>query len=119
MTSVTELRHLLRAGGFAPIPCTGKLPACTGWQHLTEAPADEIGNWEIQYPASLNTGILTKATPSIDIDITEEPAAEAVEALARERFEERGHILVRIGKPPKRAILLRTDEPFKKLKVFP
>jgi hypothetical protein len=41
-------------------------------------------------------------------------AAAAVEALAREFFEEHGYILVRFGKPPKRAILLRTDEPFKK-----
>ena len=42
-------------------------------------------------------------------------AAAAIEALAREHFEGRGHILVRFGKAPKRAILLRTDEPFKKI----
>ena len=42
-------------------------------------------------------------------------AAAAVEALAREHFEERGRILVRFGRAPKRAILLRTDEPFKKI----
>ena len=42
-------------------------------------------------------------------------AAAAIEALAREHFEERGYILVRFGKAPKRAILLRTDEPFKKI----
>jgi hypothetical protein len=35
--------------------------------------------------------------------------------MARERFEERGRILVRIGLAPKRAILLCTDEPFAKL----
>jgi hypothetical protein len=35
--------------------------------------------------------------------------------LARERFEERGHVLVRFGQAPKRAILLRTDLPFKKI----
>ena len=44
-----------------------------------------------------------------------EPAAEAIEDLARERFEERGYFLVRIGKAPKRAVLFRTDVPFKKL----
>ena len=33
----------------------------------------------------------------------------------RERFEERGYFLVRIGKPPKRAIPFRTLEPFAKL----
>ena len=53
--------------------------------------------------------------PAIDIDIRDPFAAEAVEALARERFEERGYFLVRFGEPPKRAILLRTDQPFPKI----
>ena len=55
------------------------------------------------------------AVPTIDIDIMHPEAAAAIEALAREHFEERGYILVRFGKAPKRAILLRTDEPFKKI----
>jgi hypothetical protein len=42
-------------------------------------------------------------------------AAAAVEDLARERFEERGCLLVRYGKAPKRALLFRTDEPFRKI----
>ena len=33
----------------------------------------------------------------------------------RARFEERGAVLVRIGKPPKRAILFRTEAPFPKI----
>jgi hypothetical protein len=45
------------------------------------------------------------------------PAAEAAEALARERYENLGYFLVRIGLPPKRAILFHTTEPFKKLSV--
>jgi Bifunctional DNA primase/polymerase, N-terminal len=36
-------------------------------------------------------------------------------ALWSQRWEERGYILVRIGRAPKRAILLRTDAPFKKI----
>ena len=35
--------------------------------------------------------------------------------MARERFEERGFMLVRIGQAPKRAILLRTNTPLKKI----
>ena len=35
----------------------------------------------------------------------------AIEELTRERFEERGWFLVRIGQPPKRAIVFRTDHP--------
>ena len=42
-------------------------------------------------------------------------ATAAVEDLAREQLGERGCFLVRIGKPPKRAFLFRTDEPFKKI----
>src|SRR5262249_21191230 len=38
------------------------------------------------------------------------------EDLVRERFEERGTISVRIGLPPKRAILFRTLEPFAKIR---
>jgi hypothetical protein len=53
--------------------------------------------------------------PTIDIDILNEPVAIAAEDLVRERFEERGYLLVRIGKPPKRAIPFRTLEPFAKL----
>ena len=66
-------------------------------------------------PYAQNTGIRSKFTPVIDIDILVEEVSRAVEDLAREHFEERGTIMVRTGLAPKRAILLRTDEPFKKL----
>src|SRR6516225_7701583 len=56
--------------------------------------------------------------PCVDIDILNPEAAEAAEALIRERYEERGYILVRIGLAPKRAVLFRTDEPFKKIQVI-
>ena len=61
--------------------------------------------------------ILTKFTPTLDIDILNEPAAIAIEDLVRERFEERGYILPRIGKAPKRAIPFRTVDPFAKITV--
>src|SRR5262249_37428245 len=86
-----------------------------GWQDI-KATAAIIASWESRYSDAFSTGILTETTPAIDIDIMHREAAEAVEALAREHFGERGdHILIRFGKAPKRAILLRTDEPFKKL----
>lgn len=55
--------------------------------------------------------------PTFDIDVLNPEASEAVEVLVRERFEERGHILVRIGLAPKRAIPFRTDKPFDKIEV--
>jgi hypothetical protein len=73
---------------------------------------NEIASWERFLPHAASTGILTKYVPTIDIDILN---PGAVEALARERFEERGRFLVRFGNAPKRAVLLRTDAPFKKI----
>ncbi|MGZ5915074.1 MAG: bifunctional DNA primase/polymerase, partial [Hyphomicrobium sp.] len=109
------LRQRLKQAGFCPLPLNGKAPSMKGWQTKLDANADEIRLWEKLYPYHTNTGVLTRLTPAIDIDLTHPEAAEAVEALAREHFEQRGYVMVRIGKAPKRAILLRTDEPFQKL----
>jgi len=111
----TALRLQLWANGYAPLPIEGKRPPLKDWQKKTTTNAQEIELWENTYPQATNTGILTQLTPTLDIDITNPEAAEAVEALARERFEERGFMLVRIGQAPKRAILLRTNTPLKKL----
>jgi hypothetical protein len=109
----TQCRKRLLAAGYWPLPVNGKAPPIAGWQDM-HATDKIVGTWE-QYADATNSGILTRETPGIDIDITHPDAAAAVEALAREHFEERGYILVRFGKAPKRMILLRTDEPFKKL----
>jgi hypothetical protein len=113
--NLTSLRLHLRTVGYIPLPAEGKATYVNGWASKTDVSADEIRLWERLYPAALNTGILTRTTPTIDIDIMSEDAAEAVEALARERFEEKGYFLVRIGQAPKRAIPLRTDVPFGKI----
>jgi hypothetical protein len=90
------------------------VPTISGWQDIAATPT-LIDRWTDQWPDSINTGLLTRTTPAIDIDIMHPEAADAVEELARLHFEERGRLLVRYGKPPKRALLLRTDEPFKKI----
>jgi hypothetical protein len=114
---VTELRRRLRRAGYDPLPLDGKAPCLKEWQKRTGSNDDTIELWGELYPYSTNTGVLTRLAPAIDIDIMNPEAAEAVEQLARERFEERGYFLVRTGKAPKRAILLRTLEPFKKIKA--
>jgi putative DNA primase/helicase len=111
----TEMRLRLREAGFSPVPLSGKAPPMDEWQKKLETNPDEIALWASLYPYAKNTGIITKFSPAADIDIMHPEAAEAIEALARERFEEHGDILVRIGMAPKRAILLRTDEPFSKI----
>jgi hypothetical protein len=111
----TACRQKLLAAGYLPLPVNGKAPPMNGWQDI-KATAAIINSWESRYADAFSTGLLTETTPAIDIDIMHAEAAAAVEALAREHFGERGdYILIRFGKAPKRAILLRTDEPFKKL----
>jgi hypothetical protein len=110
-----EVRRALRRNGYSPLPVNGKAPGLKGWQDKFQTNDDEIELWDKTWPSATNTGILTKFTPAIDIDVTVPDAAEAIEDLARETFGEHGDILVRYGKAPKRAVLLRTNEPFKKI----
>ena len=114
---VTELRRRLRRAGYDPLPLDGKAPCLKEWQKQIDSNDDTIGLWGTLYPYSTNTGALTKRVPTLDLDILNPAAAEAAEELVRERFEERGCVLTRIGRAPKRAVLFRTDEPFAKIAV--
>jgi hypothetical protein len=125
----TALRLELKARGYSPIPLYGKEPpiygvnnahgGLAGWQKLRDIPVGKIEAWDRKWPDADNTGILTYCTPTFDIDMMHAAAADAVEALARERFGARGRILIRTGQAPKRAIPLRTETPFaKKKRVF-
>jgi Bifunctional DNA primase/polymerase, N-terminal len=118
MTDLVERRRrlmmMMMMTGYAPIPILdrSKRPAIEkGWQNRIETNEAEI---EL-YPNARSTGYLCKFTPTLDIDILNTEASEAVEALVRERFEEQGRILVRIGQPPKRAIPFKAAIPFKKI----
>lgn len=112
---MTDLRRTLKASGFPPIPVIGKRPPMDGWDTKIDANDQEIDLWDKVWPEADNTGIFCKFVPVIDIDILNPDAAEAVEQLVRDRYEEAGSILVRIGLAPKRAIPFRTNDPFKKI----
>ena len=117
--TLATLRLRLLATGYHPLPCEGKAPPLKGWQTKFDVNEAEIRLWERTWHLAGNTGLLTKFLPTADLDITDPAAADAVEMLAREHFEERGHFMVRTGAAPKRCIPLRTDEPFGKLvRVF-
>src|SRR5947199_9545454 len=113
----TSSRLKILRGGYIPLPLYGKTPPAYGknnqrkgladWQTLDNVTRAQIDMWGKTWPDAGNTGILTRTTPALDLDIVNEAAARAVEDLVRERFEERGYVLVRIGKPPKRALLFR------------
>jgi Bifunctional DNA primase/polymerase, N-terminal len=113
--AIMQRRQQLRANGYMPLPLFGKVPPLKEWQKLTVISRDMITLWEKVWPDAINTGCLTRTMPALDIDVRNEEAAVAIEDLARERFEERGWFLVRIGQPPKRAIIFRTITPFRKI----
>ena len=117
MATVLEVRQALVDHGFVPIPVAGKAPPFKKWQKVENVSRAMLEAWARNWPQATNTGILTKFTPTLDADILNEPAAIAIEDLVRGRFEERGYILPRIGKAPKRAIPFRTGDPFAKITV--
>jgi Family of unknown function (DUF5906)/Bifunctional DNA primase/polymerase, N-terminal len=124
---VTALRLRLLELGYSPIPLFGKEPPIYGknnqrkglgnWQQLDGATCQQIEMWSKTWPDATNTGALTRLMPTLDLDILNEAAARAIEDYVREHYEERGHILTRIGRLPKRAIPFRTEEPFSKIVV--
>jgi len=103
--------------GYSPIPVIGKRCLMKGWQTKLQTNDEEIELWNRLWPDHTNTGLLCAHTPGLDLDLLDQDAAEAAEALVRERFEERGRILVRVGLAPKRLILFRTNDLFKKIAV--
>ena len=114
----TAIRLLLAEGDYSPIPTyPNKHPACNDWQTKFKVGRPEIELWPKVYPDAKGTGILCAYVPTLDIDVMIDPAAQAIEDLVRERFDELGPILVRFGRPPKRAIPFRCDQPFVKLLV--
>jgi hypothetical protein len=112
-----ELRVRLWKNGYHPLPLEGKVPPMKGWQNKLDTNPNEIALWSTVYNLAHNTGVLTGDTPCLDIDVTDEAAAEDVEHLACDCFGNYGTVLVRIGKAPKRAIFFQTDQPFKKLLI--
>jgi RecA-family ATPase len=113
---VTAIRLAVLKRGYRDLlPLEGKRPPMKEWSKREATNIDEIMLWPKTYPLATNTGCLTRTMPTLDLDILNEDAARAAEDLVRERFEERGYVLPRIGKPPKRAILFRTLTPFPKI----
>jgi hypothetical protein len=117
--SILERRLKLLRAGYVPTPCVGKRPILKGWQKGLDVTSEEVAMWSRTSPAAINTGVLCINTPAFDIDIRDPDAAEAVEALVRERLADRdGSILVRFGARPKRCTLFRTALPFPKIKIL-
>ena len=112
----TELRLRLLRAGFHPLPLFGKAPSMLkNWQERFNTNPNDIAMWAKQWPDAINTGVLCRFMPTLDIDILHPEAIEAIKELVTEQFEERGYVLIRTGKPPKFATPFRTDTPFAKI----
>ncbi|TFW56129.1 hypothetical protein CT676_37035 [Bradyrhizobium sp. MOS001] len=109
--ATTQRKRLLQAG-YLPLPTEGKKPPIAGWQNIV-ADEGEIDGWFHQYPTALNTGILTRTTPAVDIDVYDPDVAQAIEMMLWDLIGTRG--MVRFGQAPKRAALFRTETPFGKI----
>jgi hypothetical protein len=107
----TAYRRSLLASGYSPLPVNGKAPPIVSWQNI-QATEDVITGWEDKYANATNTGILTRTTPAIDIDVLDPAVADELQQIAERMI---GASPVRIGQAPKRALLYRTDLPFDKL----
>jgi hypothetical protein len=116
MQSIVEVRFAMVTNGYTSIiPVIGKKPVLDEWEKTKDVSREMLEAWSRNCPSASNTGILTRLVPTLDLDLLCEPAVVAAENMVRERFDGLGSILRRIGRPPKRAILFRTRDPFKKL----
>jgi hypothetical protein len=107
----TVYRKKLLAAGYLPIPVNGKVPPIQGWSDIQATDA-LIDRWADQYASATNTGIITANTPAIDIDVLDSAVANELHCMVERMI---GTSAVRTGLAPKRALLFRTDTPFKKL----
>lgn len=119
----------LIANGYPIIPIQPgtKKPGCHrggGWRdypdwtrHAARATTDlELQQWR-GWPGA-GIGIVGGAVAAVDIDVAEDSdLAHRIEQLARERLGDTPAL--RIGRPPKRLLVYRTEAPFKGIKRHP
>ena len=72
---------------------------------------------EKSFPTATNTGIRTKRTPAVDIDVYDSVMATQLEVALRAYFPKQP-LLVRFGNSPKRLIPFRCEVPFRKMAVL-
>src|SRR5438105_1655942 len=108
-TTFGETAPRLHANGYCPIPIRPKSKkGLEGWSTYKFEPRDAK-----RFPKH-SVGLLTKGTPAVDIDVRRESLALKLEKLTIDRL---GAAPVRIGQPPKRALMYRCVKPFKKCKT--
>jgi AAA domain/Primase C terminal 2 (PriCT-2)/Bifunctional DNA primase/polymerase, N-terminal len=117
--AVTARRIAYVKLGYQPIPIKSgdKKPVLDGWQNMT-IDLDTVGSWAEARRDALSTGIRTKHTPAVDIDVHDNAAvADQIQQALLDMLPPGGTFLKRVGKPPKRLIPFRTTAPFKKIRA--
>jgi hypothetical protein len=114
MDRATAERTSLLAAGYVPIPVNGKAPIIPAWQKQLPT-VEDVDNWAQLYPGAFNTGVLTRITPTVDIDVHVAAVVEELQALLWNVVGNGGHAMVRVGQAPKCAIPFQTDQPFAKI----
>lgn len=105
----------LHQHGYVVLPVKPSLKKVVieGWSQL-EPSAEDIRAWAAGGYKNGNIGINTRTTPAIDIDVYDADLAQEMEDWVIAQF---GDAPVRVGRAPKRLLLFRTDEPFRKLQA--
>lgn len=96
---------------IVPIMPGKKAPGSDEWEKL-RLTKSELGKLVANGHAKHGVGILTKYTPGVDLDIRDEELSTQMEVWCRQNI---GDAPVRIGMPPKRLLLYRSSEPFRKI----
>lgn len=96
-----------------PIPPGKKAPGYDGWQK-TKATQKQLTEWVSDGLGEYGIGILTRHTPAIDLDISDEAVLKKMQDWCEFNLDAR---LIRVGRAPRSLLLFRTTEPFRKMKT--
>lgn len=98
---------------IVPIPPRSKAPGYDGWQK-TKATPKLHSEWVSDGMGEYGIGVLTKYTPAVDLDITDEEVLKKMKDYCDMNFDVAP---IRIGRAPKSLLLFRCEEPFRKMKT--
>lgn len=105
-------QKLVRHGyNIIPVKPNSKRPSVDNWTEL-HADSRQVSKWVESGMRDHGVGITTLRTPIVDIDVYDDEIAEQIENWCVENI---GEAPVRVGLHPKRALLYRVNEPFKKV----
>lgn len=103
---------LIDAGYYIiPIKRGEKRPLFSEWTHI-KADHDLLDEWLDKGLGKHGVGIIAADTPAVDLDIRDQDVAEHMEQWIHDNI---AMAPVRVGEAPKRLLMFRTDEPFRKM----